>query len=169
MTSKPATVANSSKQSASTRKDLFDLLRARGFSFLPARDPDAFELGHMRYPTFIRAGVRVAIQSGRCLGEDRGTAMIYDSDRTDVVVWGLRTEATSRRKGLARAAMMEILACADETGVTLFLEPVPLEKSAANRAALQAFYASLGFSPTGPKCVVMERAPAKTAKARRTR
>jgi hypothetical protein len=82
MTRKSTPVANTSEQSPNASLDLFDLLRARGFAFLPARDPGAFVIGHMRYPTFTRDGVRVAVQSARCLEEDRGMAMIYESERT---------------------------------------------------------------------------------------
>lgn len=166
MPRQPTTVAHTGNPSARARSDLFDLFRARGFSFLAARDPAAFELGHMRYPTFTRDGVRIAIQSARCLEEERGTAMVYESERTDVIVWGLRTEAASRRKGLARLAMRDLLGCADATGVTLFLEPVPLESTGASREALQAFYTSLGFVASGPKCVVMERSPVEPSMPR---
>lgn len=139
--------------------DIFVLLRAQGFDFLAAREPDAFAIGHMRYPTFIREGVRLAIQSGRCLGEDRGSVMIYDSDRTDVVVWGLRTDSEARRQGLARRVMRTLLDCADACDVTLFLEPVPLDKAAMTAEQLQTFYRTLGFQVAGGKGLVMQRAP----------
>jgi len=138
---------------------LFDLLRADGFGFFGAREPEALLVGRSRYPTFVKNGVAIALQQSRCLSLERGDAIVYDADPTDVVVWALKTQPKFRRTGRARQAMASLIRKADITGVTLFLEPVPLEEGAMSREQLSGFYQSFGFTSNDSRNQVMQRDP----------
>jgi len=138
---------------------LFGLLRADGFGFFGAREPEALLVGRSRYPTFVKNGVAIALQQSRCLGVERGDAIVYDADPTDVVVWALKTQPKFRRTGRGRQAMSSLIRRADMTGVTLFLEPVPLEEGAMSQEQLSGFYQSFGFTSNGSRNRVMKRDP----------
>jgi hypothetical protein len=139
-------------------KRMHDALIKAGWEKLPSSSPDSYRRGQEVYITWSRNGVLIA---------STGTSIQYDSD-TGVVLSAIGTghEVTveavmtkiERRQGRARQALSEWVQMAKACGLTLYLEPVPLEPS-ISRAALISFYSSVGFKETDGSCRVMVANP----------
>lgn len=72
----------------------------------------------------------------------------YTFDGEMAHISSIRTPATKRNKGSARAAMTQFLREADALGIPVKLESSPLDKRTKDRRLL-GFYESLGFESTG--------------------
>lgn len=90
--------------------------------------------------------VRFTEGGGGCLSE---VSIIGDPGLPTLKLTDLFTHPKLRRKGLARKVVGYALGWADECGYALTLEVVPHRTGGAPRAALKAFYASVGFVPAG--------------------
>ena len=89
------------------------------------------------------------IGSGRLYEVRMGDSKIVyylNGDRLHVA--SLRTPAVKRRKGSGRRAMLSFLAWSDSVGLDVELAASPLDAK-THPQRLVAFYASLGFVPTG--------------------
>lgn len=78
------------------------------------------------------------------------TTLIYGvaSDGKSAEIISVRTPATKRKAGSARAALETFLAETDARGMTVKLGASPLD-SKTQLGKLVRFYQSLGFEPTG--------------------
>jgi GNAT superfamily N-acetyltransferase len=158
-------------------KTIFDALEKLGWKALPMDHEDQYTEsgGSIRYPTFVKNGVKAAFSLGRTLTTTHGlSACQFNShDWHDAILSYLGVmQADQRGRGRGSAAMQEILAAADATDTTLFIEPVDIEGIAAAKAAkktrnmppkgprhddLVRFYSRFGFAPHTLKAVTMER------------
>ena len=130
---------------------IYTALPAYGWTRLARDSRRVYEDGGgSRYTTFERDGVRLAVSRGRSLGDHRGTVVVYDADPEEVVIYALLVDPAARRKGKARAALMDMASIADEQGLTLYIEPAPLEKGkgSISRDSLVSFYLRCGFCRT---------------------
>ena len=130
---------------------IYTALPAFGWTRLARDSSRVYEDGGgSRYTTFERDGVRLAVSRGRSLGDHRGTVVVYDADPEEVVVYALLVDPAVRRQGKARASLMEVVSIADEQGLTLYIEPAPLEKGkgSISRDSLVSFYLRCGFCRT---------------------
>ncbi len=80
------------------------------------------------------------------------STIAYSTWETDnsILLQSLRTKASEKKKGYARAAMIEFLNLADKTGMDIDLGASPLTRD-TNLGKLVSFYQSLGFELTGSK------------------
>lgn len=72
---------------------------------------------------------------------------VWEADGS-ILLQSLRTKTTEKKKGYARAAMVQFLELADKTGLDVDLGASPLTKD-VHLGRLVAFYQSLGFELTG--------------------
>lgn len=72
---------------------------------------------------------------------------VWESDNS-ILLQSLRTKTSEKKKGSARAAMVEFLRLADQVGMDIDLGASPLTKD-VHLGRLVAFYQSLGFELTG--------------------
>lgn len=72
---------------------------------------------------------------------------VWESDNS-ILLQSLRTKTSEKKKGSARAAMVEFLRLADQVGMDVDLGASPLTKD-VRLGRLVAFYQSLGFELTG--------------------
>lgn len=134
-----------------------DLLEAAGWRRIRSGEPESFE-GYSL--TWYRDGARMAIVSEMLEACD-GKAYRYHSDGTDLTLARLEVAPACRREGLARKALSELSCYMDLLGLSLYLEPLPMEKKTTlTRDHLRAFYAQFGFVPTDDSRRVMVRRPA---------
>jgi GNAT superfamily N-acetyltransferase len=121
-----------------------------GFRKLEVGDPDKFH----GFPTWEKDGVRISISNGS-LRLSKGAVYRYD-DPNEITIQRVIVAPESRRKGRARAALLVILTAAEALGLSVYLEPVLLDKkSDMTLQDLVRFYWSLGFVPDDEECRVM--------------
>lgn len=142
-------------------------MEAKGYRFIPAlnmetleTNTDAMSIGDSRYPTFVSADGKVMI------GFDQVQLYLHNGNvwRADSFsvkadhynIDGIAVDPASRGSGRATAAMKDIMAAADDLGLTLHLEPVPMNnyikrgQPRLNQTQLVAWYKRLGFVPQSP-------------------
>jgi len=76
--------------------------------------------------------------------------IVYNCTNDEIHISSLRTPATKRGNGSARAAMVEFLKYTDDLNVSTSLASSPLDKK-TNGTKLLNFYKSLGYIETGKK------------------
>lgn len=117
-----------------------------------------------RFGTLEKGGVRLALSIGSELGEERGSVMLYDSgEPTDVILQAIVVDTDSRNKGAARATLSELVALAESTHSTLYVEPTPIEDKPVPVDGLRRLYGEFGFSQHAGCQVVMSRRAMITA------
>lgn len=130
-------------------------LVGQGYKLLEPGHPRRFKT----FGTWEKDGVRVALSSNNFLVVERGKVVIYRSEENDMTLEAINTDAEVRRKGRARQALHCVTALADQTGMTLYLEPVQLDQTGPTRSQLIDFYASAGFKSLPNTDKVMVRPP----------
>jgi hypothetical protein len=116
-----------------------------------------------RYGTLEKAGVRIALSLNLCLGMERGTVMVYqsDQDQPEAILQALIVESDRRRQGHAKNSLAELTRLADSCLTHLYLEPCPLEDKPVSREGLESLYRRYGFHDISGKGIAMVR-PAQT-------
>ncbi len=142
-------------------RNLYQAMVELGWMPLDARThPRAYvDAGGSRYGTLEKDGVRMALSLNRCLAEERGAVMVFQSDheQPEAVLMALVVDREFRQKGRATAALRELVAQADASQTTLYLEPVPIDDKAVAVEALCGFYRRNGFTFSTKQCCVMVR------------
>jgi N-acetylglutamate synthase-like GNAT family acetyltransferase len=72
---------------------------------------------------------------------------------------GLVCDAASRGKGHATRVMSQVIAVADDHGMTLLVVPQPFEDEPMDKTTLRGWYARLGFRVIQAQPCVMARPP----------
>ena len=133
-----------------------------GWALLNRESPRVYQdRAGCRFPTFERDGVRLAFSIHRYLAVRRGAVWVYEGDAGEAIVRALLVDPGQRRQGKARAAMLELGSIADRLGLTLYIEPAPLEKDSLSRDDLVRFYKGCSYrAPRGDSELVLVRHPA---------
>ena len=128
-------------------------LRSIGYKLLPRGDARRFK----QFGTWEKDGVRIAL-SGDLLAFERGAVIKYVSDGDAMTLEALITDPAVRNQGRARQALRDVIGFADQLGLTLYIEPVPLESDAGiSKDQLSRFYAEFGFVKDDPSGKVLRR------------
>ncbi len=117
------------------------------------------DAGGRTFLTFEKGGVRMAYESSALLFEGEGGCVSYGFEEGCAVVAALIVEPDRRRRGLATAAMAEVLDKADAAGLCLYLEPKGLELGGVSDDRLTSFYGSFGFASPSGSSKILERVP----------
>lgn len=114
-----------------------------------------------RFGTLEKAGVRIALSLNHCLGMERGSVMVYqsDQDQTEAILQALIVESDQRRQGHAKKTLAELTRLADSCMTHLYLEPCPLEDKPVTREGLESLYRQYGFHDISGKGIAMVRPP----------
>lgn len=135
-------------------------LAAEGWTRLERGNPRRYrDAAGKEYLTFERDGARVATCGGTNLWYENGSVTVYQGDPTDVVIEGLLVDQDKRRQGRASAALETMTALADQTGISLYIQPVQLEEGSMGIEQLSAFYRAHGFCPQDKGGKVLVRRP----------
>lgn len=142
-------------------KNLYQAMVEVGWVPMDARThPRAYvDAGGTRYGTLEKDGVRMALSLNRCLAEERGAVMVFQSDheQPEAVLMALVVDRKFRQAGRASAALRDLIAQADGSQTTLYLEPVPIDDKAVAVEALVGLYRRYGFTFSTKQCCVMVR------------
>lgn len=111
------------------------------------------------YLTWEKDGARIATSGTVSLWFENGGVTIYHGDPDDVVIEALLVDPGRRRQGRASDALQILSDLADQAGITLYLEPAPLEDGSMTREQLARFYRSHGFTPQDANGRVLVRKP----------
>ena len=135
-------------------------LTNNGFTFLPEDSKRNFQ----DFATFEKDGVRVAL-SNHALGYSKNRVMMITpvgKFANSLTVQAIIVDKDKRNQGKAREAMQLLTDRADQTGTTLYVEPLPINDKTVTSEGLKKFYTSLGFEPKGEKVMVREPNSVKT-------
>ncbi len=142
------------------RVNFFRAMVADGWSRHERGDALTYkDAGGREFLTFEKGGVRMAYMSNALLFEAERGAVNYGFEEGCAVVAALIVEPDRRRRGLATAAMAEVLDKADAAGLCLYLEPCGLERGGISNDQLTSFYGSFGFVSASGSSKILERAP----------
>jgi hypothetical protein len=134
-----------------------------GFQRLPKDSNQVYEdKGGKAFPTFERDGVRVALSSNNVLYLDEKNKVNEGYGEPDeVILRFLGTDPSQRQKGLASSALKDIVDGADQSGVTLYIEPVSLDKQGLSDQGLVKLYKKFGFEEEGGNKILVRRPEGK--------
>jgi len=134
-----------------------------GFQRLPQDSDRVYEdKGGKAFPTFERNGVRVALSSNNILYlDERNKVNEGYGEPDEVILRFLGTDPSQRKKGLASSALKDIVDGADQSGVTLYIEPVSLDKQGLSDQDLIKLYKKFGFEEEGGNKILVRRPAGK--------
>lgn len=139
---------------------VFDALMERGWRLLDPSDARTYgHPGSLQYATFEHSGIRLGLGKAESLIVKFGVVMVKAAGPADLLVAALLVDKALKRQGRGRAALQELNAIADALGVTLYIEPEPLEKWGAPRAQLKKLYHSCGYHPVDAEARAFVRPP----------
>ena len=136
-----------------------------GYKVLALDDPRTYVDKEDRpHRTFEKGPLRIAMTPQKTLLVDRNAVQIGYGDSNEMVIEAIMVDQEKRGKGIATKAMQELVANADEHGVTLYIEPTPLvnirEKNfGLDKQQLEDFYKKFGFEFLEGTEKVMVREP----------
>ena len=114
--------------------------------------------GGKSFPTFERDGVRVALSSNNILYlDERDKVNEGYGEPDEVILRFLGTDPSQRQKGLASSALKDIVDGADQSGVTLYIEPVSLDTQGLSDQDLVKLYKKFGFEDEGGNKILVRR------------
>jgi hypothetical protein len=130
-----------------------------GFQRLPKDSNQVYEdKGGKPFPTFERDGVRVALSSNNILYlDERNKVNEGYGEPDEVILRFLGTDPSQRQKGLASSALKDIVDGADQSGVTLYIEPVSLDTQGLSDQDLVKLYKKFGFEDEGGNKILVRR------------
>jgi len=136
-----------------------------GFQRLPKDSNQVYEdKGGKAFPTFERGGVRVALSSNNVLYLDEKNKVNEGYGEPDeVILRFLGTDPSQRQKGLASSALKNIVDGADQSGVTLYIEPVSLDTQGLSDQDLVKLYKKFGFEEEGGNKILVRRPAGEVA------
>jgi hypothetical protein len=98
-----------------------------GYDVLALDDPRTYvDKGGDPHRTFEKDGVRIALTPQQSLFESKNRVNTGIGNPEEVTFEALLVDPSKRRQGKANQALTDLTQMADEYGVTLYLEPVPL-------------------------------------------
>ena len=130
-----------------------------GFQRLPKDSNQVYEdKGGKSFPTFERDGVRVALSSNNILYlDERNKVNEGYGEPDEVILRFLGTDPSQRKKGLASSTLKDIVDGADQSGVTLYIEPVSLDAQGLSDQDLVKLYKKFGFEDEGGNKILVRR------------
>ena len=130
-----------------------------GFQRLPKDSDQVYEdKGGKPFPTFERDGVRVALSSNNILYlDERNKVNEGYGEPDEVILRFLETDPSQRQKGLASSALKDIVDGADQSGVTLYIEPVSFDTKGLSDQDLVKLYKKFGFEDEGGNKILVRR------------
>lgn len=144
-----------------------EALLAAGWQAHPHGHPRRYgSAGGSSYLTFEKDGVRFAT-SGGLLFVQRGTVMLDEGEPTDVIIQALLVDPDRRRQGKASQTLRMLAELARKTGISLYIQPAPLEDKPMSADELCVLYQRFGFRPVdGRGRALVLRAPHHDAATR---
>ena len=136
-----------------------------GYEVLPLKDPRTYvDKGGKAHRTFEKDGVRVSLTPQLVLFQNKNAVLTGQGESTDLVINALLVDQAKRNQGKANEALQNIVDAADQYGVTLYIEPVPLvnlkEKDfGLDSQQLEDLYKKFGFDFAEDSNKVMVREP----------
>ena len=136
-----------------------------GYKVLALDDPRTYvDKGDTPHRTFEKGPLRIALSPQKILFVDRNAVNYGYGESNEMVLEAILVDQDKRGKGIATEAMQELVANADEHGITLYIEPIPLvnikEKNfGLDRQQLEDFYKKFGFEFMEGTEKVMVREP----------
>jgi site-specific DNA-cytosine methylase len=147
------------------RYPLASVLFNDGYEVLPLKDPRTYvDKGGEAHRTFEKDGVRVSLTPQLVLFQNKNAVLTGQGESTDLVINALLVDQAKRNQGKANEALQNIVDAADQYGVTLYIEPVPLvnlkEKDfGLDSQQLEDLYKKFGFDFAEDSNKVMVREP----------
>lgn len=136
-----------------------------GYKVLALDDPRTYvDKGNKPHRTFEKGPLRIALSPQKTLFVGRNAVSYGYGEPNEMVLEAILVDQEKRGKGIATKAMQELMANADEHGITLYIEPIPLvnikEKNfGLDRQQLKDFYKKFGFEFMEGTEKVMVREP----------
>ena len=136
-----------------------------GYEVLALNDPRTYvDKGGEAHRTFEKDGVRVSLTPQLVLFQNKNAVLTGQGESTDLVINALLVDQAKRNQGKANEALQNIVGAADQYGVTLYIEPVPLvnlrEKNfGLDSQQLEDLYKKFGFDFAEDSNKVMVREP----------
>lgn len=136
-----------------------------GYKVLALDDPRTYvDKGDKPHRTFEKGPLRIALSPQRVLFTSGNAVQYGHGESNEMVLEAILVDQEKRGKGIATEAMQELVANADEHGITLYIEPIPLvnikEKNfGLDRQQLEDFYKKFGFEFMEGTEKVMVREP----------
>ena len=136
-----------------------------GYEVLALNDPRTYvDKGGEAHRTFEKDGVRVSLTPQLVLFQNKNAVLTGQGESTDLVINALLVDQAKRNQGKANEALQNIVDAADQYGVTLYIEPVPLvnlkEKDfGLDSQQLEDLYKKFGFDFAEDSNKVMVREP----------
>ena len=136
-----------------------------GYEVLALNDPRTYvDKGGEPHRTFEKDGVRVSLTPQLVLFQNKNAVLTGQGESTDLVINALLVDQAKRNQGKANEALQNIVDAADQYGVTLYIEPVPLvnlkEKDfGLDSQQLEDLYKKFGFDFAEDSNKVMVREP----------
>jgi len=149
----------------------FNAMAGGGNKVVPPGDKDAVTSGGTQWTTVVmRDGkVKAAVSTRELYERTPGEVWIGANHQDEyLVLEAIEVDPQSRRQGLARQAMLDVLHATHEVGLPLVIEPGPIGSAAGDKASaaqLREFYRSLGFVPHEGGKTLMVYDPAKNTDA----
>lgn len=97
------------------------------------------------FPTFECSGLCLSFTSNSTLYWTGRYFEVGYGESEDVIVRAILVDSDCRHQGKAKQAIRDITELADNTGVTLYLEPTPILDGKMPFSALAKFYKKFGF------------------------
>ena len=147
------------------RYPLASVLFNDGYEVLPLKDPRTYvDKGGEARRTFEKDGIRVSLTPQLVLFQNKNAVLTGQGESTDLVINALLVDQAKRNQGKANEALQNIVDAADQYGVTLYIEPVPLvnlkEKDfGLDSQQLEDLYKKFGFDFAEDSNKVMVREP----------
>jgi len=136
-----------------------------GYKVLALDDPRSYvDKGGESHRTFEKDGVRISFTPQLVLFQNRNSVITARGESSDLTVNALLVDPNMRGKGAASKALDSLTKAADQYGVTLYIEPVPIvnikEKNfGLDRQQLEDLYKKFGFDFAEDSNNVMVREP----------
>jgi hypothetical protein len=147
------------------RYPLASVLFNDGYKVLALDDPRSYvDKGGESHRTFEKDGVRISFTPQLVLFQNRNSVITARGESSDLTVNALLVDQNMRGKGAASKALDNLTKAADQYGVTLYIEPVPIidikEKNfGLDRQQLENLYKKFGFDFAENSSKVMVREP----------
>jgi len=136
-----------------------------GYEVLALDNPRTYvDKGGEPHRTFEKDGVRISLTPQLVLFQNKNAVLTGQGESTDLVINALLVDQAKRNQGKANEALQNIVDAADQYGVTLYIEPVPLvnvkEKNfGLDSQQLEDLYKKFGFDFAEDSNKVMVRDP----------
>ena len=136
-----------------------------GYEVLALDNPRTYvDKGGEPHRTFEKDGVRISLTPQLVLFQNKNAVLTGQGESTDLVINALLVDQAKRNQGKANEALQNIVDAADQYGVTLYIEPVPLvnlkEKDfGLDSQQLEDLYKKFGFDFAEDSNKVMVRDP----------